>query len=494
MSDLLIPIILLVGTGVIAGIILTIASKMMYVPVDETVAKIQEALPGANCGGCGYPGCDGYAQALGTEEGVSAAQCPVGGQDLVNRLSEILGRESLEMEEMVATVLCKGNHTATRPIMERDNITSCKDARMFFDGGWACGHGCLGLGDCVASCEFNAIKVINGVAVVDRDNCTGCTSCVKVCPPQIITMMPKKQKIYVACSSTDKAPVAKKACDNACIACSKCVKECPYDAIHIENNVAVIDYEKCTNCGKCEVVCPTSVIISLKKPRKKRESEKKPSVSTSVASQNSIQPVQSSGITLDEKTEAKLAKIAQTNPEKAAAMRAVFEKKAREVADSDKSASVAVEKSSAEPIQLDEKTEAKLAKIAEVDPEKAKTMRQAFEAKAHEVAQAKKETTSEVASSASAAVKLDEKTEVKLAKIAEVDPEKAAAMRAVFEKKAQMNATPATSASDAVKDASAEPVQLDEKTEAKLAKIAEVDPERAKTMRAAFEAKLREQK
>lgn len=268
MSAIVFPVVMLAVVGLIAGIILTVASKLMYVPVDETVVKLQEALPGANCGGCGYAGCDDYANALGEDHSLSPNLCPVGGADVAKLIASILGVEAGDAEEQVATVLCKGNCNVTSEVMEADRLPTCKEAKMFYGGGWSCTFGCMGLGDCEAACDYNAIKVINGVAVVDRDNCIGCKACQKACPNGIIQMVPKKKMVYVACQSKNKGAVTRKRCSTGCIGCMKCQKTCKFDAITIEDNLARIDYDKCKNCGMCVKECPTGAIVTLK-PKKK---------------------------------------------------------------------------------------------------------------------------------------------------------------------------------------------------------------------------------
>lgn len=265
MSTILLPAIIVAVVGLIAGIVLTIASKVMFVPVDEKVAAIQEVMPGANCGACGFAGCDDYATALGEGTTDDTTSCPVGGANLAAAIAEILGVEAGSADPESAMVLCKGNNYATNKIMEEVRIKSCKEAKMFYGGDWACTHGCLGLGDCVKACKFDAIRVINGCAVVDREGCVGCKACAKECPQHIITMVSKKKLVFITCSSTDKGAVARKACSVACIGCMKCQKSCKFDAITVENFLAKINFEACKNCGLCAKECPTGAIVNLRK-------------------------------------------------------------------------------------------------------------------------------------------------------------------------------------------------------------------------------------
>lgn len=267
MGTIVIPAIIVAAVGLIFGIILTIASKLMFVPVDEKVAAIREALPGANCGGCGFAGCDDYANAFADDPNLSPTLCPVGGPGLATEIAAILGVEAGEVEEKVAMVKCQGNYGVTKQIMDADRIYTCKTAKMFYGGNWACPHGCLGMGDCQRACNYDAIRIVNGVAVIDREKCIGCGACTKVCPNNIVEMVPKKMLVHVACKSVDKGAVTRKTCEKGCIGCMKCQKSCKFDAIIIENNLARIDYTKCKNCGLCAKECPTGAIVNYRKKK-----------------------------------------------------------------------------------------------------------------------------------------------------------------------------------------------------------------------------------
>lgn len=264
---LLIPIGIVVAMGLIAGIILTVASKLMHVPVDQVVIDLREALPGANCGACGYAGCDDYAAALGAEQDLSTALCPVGGTELAAKLAGILGVEAAATEPKVAVVLCNGNSDVTKTIMEPEQIETCKSASQFYSGHWECTAGCLGLGDCQRVCAYDAICVKDGLARIDRDACVGCGLCAKKCPKGLISIQNKKNLVYVACQSYTPGALTRKRCQVGCIGCMKCQKACKFDAIYVENHLAKVDYEKCKNCGLCVKECPTSAVISLR-PKK----------------------------------------------------------------------------------------------------------------------------------------------------------------------------------------------------------------------------------
>ncbi|QAT43940.1 RnfABCDGE type electron transport complex subunit B [Aminipila luticellarii] len=262
------PVILLVVMGLVAGIVLTIASKVFFVPVDETVSQVREVLPGANCGACGFAGCDDYAAAIGADHSLSPSLCPVGGAETASAVASILGVEAAAVEPQVAFVKCKGNNENTKQIMEYKGLQTCAAAKNFYGGNWACAQGCLGLGDCVSVCQYNAIKVCDGVAVVDREACIGCGMCEKACPNHVITIAGKNKLVYVACKSTEPGAKARKICQVACIACKKCEKACKFDAIAVTDNLARIDFDKCRNCGLCEKECPTQAISNLRVQKK----------------------------------------------------------------------------------------------------------------------------------------------------------------------------------------------------------------------------------
>lgn len=269
MGTVVLPAIIVAVIGLIAGIILTIASKLMFVPVDERVAAIREVLPGANCGACGFAGCDDYAAAFADDPETSTTLCPVGGSTCATQIAGIMGVDAGDVEEKVAMVMCNGNYGVTKEIMNASRIHTCKAAKQFYGGQWACPHGCLALGDCVRTCNYDAIRIENGVAKIDRVKCVGCGACTKVCPNKIIDMVNVKNRVFVACKSVAKGAVTRKICENGCIGCGKCVKTCKFDAIHVNNNVAEIDLAACKNCGLCEKECPTGAIIKRTKLPKK---------------------------------------------------------------------------------------------------------------------------------------------------------------------------------------------------------------------------------
>lgn len=244
--------------GLIAGIILSVASVVMAVPVDEKEKKIRECLPGANCGACGYSGCDGYASAL-AKGNAEAGLCTPGGSSCAKQISEILGVEAVEVEKKTAFVHCLGNCDNTEKKINYQGAQSCAAAMQIFSGGGKCSYGCIGFGDCVSACGFEAIKICNGIAAVNTSLCTGCGKCIKTCPKGIIDFVGSK-KAAVHCSSHDKGAAVIKSCKAGCIGCMMCVKACENGAVTVENNLAKIDGLKCTGCGKCAEVCKKNCI------------------------------------------------------------------------------------------------------------------------------------------------------------------------------------------------------------------------------------------
>lgn len=258
MSLIVLAILSVTVIGIICAVMLAAASKVMAVKVDERVAELRAALPGANCGACGYAGCDGYAAALG-EGGVNTNLCIPGADAVSHKISDILGVAFMDVVEEVAVIHCAGDCGATRDRVDYDGPRTCAAARLF-GGKGACSYGCIGFGDCAAVCPNGAICVEKGIAHIDTRKCTGCGLCAAACPNRLITVERDTIKTAVLCSSRDKGPVTRKKCGVGCIACRKCEKECPVQAITVENNISVIDYNKCTDCGHCAEVCPVKCI------------------------------------------------------------------------------------------------------------------------------------------------------------------------------------------------------------------------------------------
>ena len=260
LEAILYAVISVTAIGLICAIMLVIASKFMSVPENEKIRAVRECLPGANCGACGYTGCDGYAKALGECECSKTNLCIPGGDKVSKDISDILGVEFEDTVEQVATVRCCGDCNTNGKKAEYKGIESCAAAKMIYGGENLCTFGCLGYGDCAAACPQDAICIEDGIAHIDTRKCIGCGLCAKTCPNSLIHMMPDVKRNVITCSNKEKGAVAKQKCKNACIACRKCEKACPSGAITVADNLASIDYDKCTNCGACHEVCPVGCI------------------------------------------------------------------------------------------------------------------------------------------------------------------------------------------------------------------------------------------
>jgi len=281
MSQIIIyTIITLVAIGSAAAIILYFVAQRFKVYEDPRIDEVEEALPAANCGGCGFPGCRNFAETLVKSESWDDLFCPVGGNDTMAKAATLLGREAIEQAPRVAVVRCNGTPEFRPRINEYDGAPTCTIAHSLYTGEGGCPYGCLGCGDCVVVCTFDAIHMdpLTDLPVVIDDKCTACGACVEACPRDIIELRKKNKKdrkIFVSCINEEKGAVAKKNCSVACIGCSKCFKVCEYDAITMENNKAFIDSDKCKLCRKCVAECPTGAILELNfpPPRKKEPVE-----------------------------------------------------------------------------------------------------------------------------------------------------------------------------------------------------------------------------
>lgn len=274
MDFILIAVAVLGAIGLVSALVLFLCSKKFAVNEDPRIGQVAELLPGANCGGCGYPGCSGFADALvkAADAGsIDGMLCPVGGAAVMGQAADLLGMAMANTEPKVAVVRCNGSCEHRPKIAEYSGLRTCSAMHACSAGETACGFGCLGCGDCVEACSFGAIVIDEqtGLPVVDEDKCTSCGACVKACPRNIIELRKKGLKgrrVYVSCVNKDKGAVSMKACKVSCIGCGKCAKECAFDAIKVEGNVAYIDADKCRLCRKCEKVCPTHAIVAVNFP------------------------------------------------------------------------------------------------------------------------------------------------------------------------------------------------------------------------------------
>ena len=298
MNLILIALIVLGVIGAVGSLVLYLVAKKFYFYEDPRVGQVEEVLPGANCGGCGYPGCHGMAEACVKASSLEGLLCPVGGSETMNKIAGILGMEAAASEPKLTVVSCSGTHCARPKVSTYDGVKSCAVAHATFFGETGCTYGCVGFGDCVKACQFDAIKLNpeTGLPEVDEDKCVACGACQKACPKRVIevrrkTVNPKQEKrVWVSCVNKEKGVAASKFCQGACIACGKCQKVCKFEAIKVEGNIAYIDQEKCKACGICVSECPRGaikatepVMVVVEKLKAKKEAEKKAAAEAAAA-------------------------------------------------------------------------------------------------------------------------------------------------------------------------------------------------------------------
>lgn len=260
LNAILVPVVILGLFGIIFGIGLSIAANVFQVDVDHRFPIVRAALPGANCGGCGLPGCDALALAIISGEAPIDA-CPVGGSESATAIAAIMGKEAIVSVKKVATVICQGTCETAPNRSEYYGEMDCREAMIASGGSKGCRYGCMGYGTCETVCPYEAIVMgEDGLPKIDPDKCTSCGNCVEACPKLIMKLVPATQEVIVKCNSLAKGKVARLACTTACIACGACEKACRFDAIKIENNCAIIDYDKCRQCYECVDKCPMHCI------------------------------------------------------------------------------------------------------------------------------------------------------------------------------------------------------------------------------------------
>ena len=272
-TTIIYTIISLCAIGIASAVILYFVAQKFKVEEDPRIDTVESILPGANCGGCGKPGCRGFAEATVKATSLDGLFCPVGGAETMTKVAAALGMEVTAQTPQIAVVRCNGTCDHRQRTSQYDGYKSCAIEHSLYRGETDCTFGCLGCGDCVTACPFDAIHMDeNGLPVVSEEKCVACGACVKACPRNIIELRNKGVKgrrVFVCCVNKDKGNIARKACTAACIGCGKCVKECPFEAITLENNLAYIDFRKCRLCRKCVSVCPTHAIHEVNFPPRK---------------------------------------------------------------------------------------------------------------------------------------------------------------------------------------------------------------------------------
>jgi RnfABCDGE-type electron transport complex B subunit len=271
-SVIIYSIVVLSVTAAILAIILFFTAKKFYVYEDPRIALVTDKLPGANCGGCGFAGCKALAEAIVKAESLEGLMCPVGGTAAANEIAKVLGLEVAESTPKIAVVRCNGGNKNTDAKIKYEGVRDCTNASIVMASEGGCPNGCLGFGNCVRACQFDAISIdVTGLPVINNE-CVACGACVKACPRKVIELRNrgiKDRRVFVSCINTEKGAVAKKNCQVACIGCGKCAKACQFEAISITNNVAYIDFNKCKLCRKCVAECPTGAIHEINFPARK---------------------------------------------------------------------------------------------------------------------------------------------------------------------------------------------------------------------------------
>ncbi len=273
-DTVLYTVLILCCVGFAASVILYFVSKKFAVTEDERIGQVEAVLPNTNCGGCGQPGCHAFAEAVVKAEDLTSLHCPVGSNDVMKKVADLLGIKAVEKDPFIAVVRCSGSFEYRKKTNVYDGAPSCTIAAALYAGDTGCAYGCLGLGECVDACDFEAMYMDErtGLPVVIEDKCTACNACVKACPKNILELWPKgkkNQRVYVACLNEEKGSTARKACEVACSGCAKCFEACRYEAITMTNSLALIDYEKCKLCMECIDVCDVRNIQAVNVPLEK---------------------------------------------------------------------------------------------------------------------------------------------------------------------------------------------------------------------------------
>lgn len=286
--EILYAALVLGGMGLLFGGVLTITSKVFAVPSNPMRDAIRELLPGANCGACGYPGCDGCADAMASGKAAANA-CPVCSAETAAQIAQVMGVEAANpAARQVARVICRGGNGHCREKFTYHGIADCLAASLVDGGNKSCKYACLGLGTCVRACKFDAIHVDaqTGIAVVDEEKCVACGKCIDVCPKHVLSLQPEKDPVRLMCHAEKAGFAVSDHCDRGCIDCGRCEEACKFGAIRMENHLPVIDMTKCRGCMMCAEACPTQAIWADWDQRKIAKIKKEDCIGCTICKRN----------------------------------------------------------------------------------------------------------------------------------------------------------------------------------------------------------------
>lgn len=257
-----IVILILAVVSLVFTILILLVNKLCAVKEDPRISEVSDNLAGANCGGCGYAGCADFAKAV-VEGRASVNDCSATSSENKKKIASILGVEVEDLGPMVAVVKCMGTNDDTTNKFDYVGGKTCQMQNLVAGGSKLCPSSCLGGGDCAKACTEQGVTIENGLSKTDRSSCIGCGACVRACPKNIIELIPRSAKVYIACSSKCKGKDVLNACKKGCIGCGLCAKNCPENAITMADNLPVIDYKKCVSCGVCADKCPRKCIVKI---------------------------------------------------------------------------------------------------------------------------------------------------------------------------------------------------------------------------------------
>lgn len=260
-------IIVLFGLGLLASVVLAVASRVFYIKEDPRVEAVLEVLPGANCGGCGFAGCEGYAAAVVNDPKIPANSCCAGGAQTSIAVGELTGKTVAEAEPLMSLRRCDKVAGNVSLRYQYQGMPSCAAAAMLRGGVDNCQYSCLGFGDCVMVCSFDAMQIVNGLVQVNARKCTGCGRCTQACPRGVLELVPKRARVAVYCNTHDKLRAVTDICDSGCIKCGRCIKVCPAKAVRLENSRIVIDQLQCLSYGpECNEACVSACARHILRP------------------------------------------------------------------------------------------------------------------------------------------------------------------------------------------------------------------------------------